>query len=201
MKSFCTGTLQMPLVEEGADRFTVQIGASTLSYRRSDSPAFYHLAFLLAPEVFEGMKARLTEAPGLLADTDGTILFTSGRWQTNHFYFEDPDRNILEILGTTAGDPSARHWARVGEVGLPLPDLAEFVAQIDHLVPTELPSMSDTFRFYGDDHGLLVLAREGRPWMPTDRGATAHDIEIVLEGAQEGVVRVGPVTIKSIVGA
>jgi catechol 2,3-dioxygenase-like lactoylglutathione lyase family enzyme len=201
MKSFYAGTLQMPVVEESADQFTVQVGASTLTYRRSDSPAFYHLAFLLAPEAFEGMKAHLTAAPGLLAEADGTVLFTSGQWKANHFYFEDPDRNILEILGTTAGESAAAPWARIGEVGLPLPNLAEFMHQIAHLVPTEMAPDDETFQFYGNEHGLLVLVREGRPWFPTDRGATAHDIEVVLAGSAEGVAKVGPVIIRSIPGA
>ncbi|HYF77889.1 MAG TPA: hypothetical protein VD973_12190 [Symbiobacteriaceae bacterium] len=201
MKRFYTGPLQMPLVEEGADHFTVQVGASALTYRRTEQPAFYHLAFLLAPEAFEGMKARLAQAPGLLADTDGATLFTSGQWKANHFYFEDPDRNILEILGTTAGEATAAPWARVGEVGLPVPNLRQFITRIAHLVPTELPGESETFQFYGNAHGVLVLVRENRPWFPTDRGATAHDIEVVLEGAEEGAVQVGPVTLRSTAGA
>ncbi|MDF2627604.1 MAG: bleomycin resistance protein [Symbiobacteriaceae bacterium] len=201
MKSFYAGTLQMPVIEESADSFTVQIGASTLSYRRSDSPAFYHLAFLLAPGAFEEMKVRLTAAPGLMADTEGTVLFTSDQWTANHFYFEDPDRNILEILGTTAGETGAAPWARIGEVGLPVPNLAGFVSQIGHLVSTELPPESETFQFYGDDHGVLVLVREGRPWFPTDRRATAHDIGVVFEGSEEGVVQVGPVTLRSVLTA
>ena len=201
MKRFYTGPLHMPLVEAGADHFTVQVGASTLTYRRAEQPAFYHLAFLLAPEAFEGMKARLARAPGLLSDTDGATLFTSSQWKANHFYFEDPDRNVLEILATTAGEATAAPWARVGEVGLPVPNLRQFISQIAHVVPSELPGESETFQFYGDDHGVLVLVREKRPWFPTDRGATRHDIEVLLEGPQEGAVQVGPVTIRSIAGA
>jgi hypothetical protein len=171
--------------------------------RRGDEVAhlatFTFAAAILALTLLLGFE--LYRSSHLTIKEFGWSFFTSSQWKANHFYFEDPDRNILEILGTTAGEAVAALWARVGEVGLPVPNLRQFINQIAHVIPTELPGESETFQFYGNAHGVLVLVKESRPWFPTDRGATAHDIEVVFEGEKEGAVQVGPVTIRSIAGA
>jgi hypothetical protein len=43
-------------------------------------------------------------------------------------------------------------------------------------------SLESGLAFVGERARTLILAPEGRPWLPTGRPAEAHDLEVVLTG-------------------
>ncbi|KEO84239.1 VOC family protein [Tumebacillus flagellatus] len=184
MQEFYTNVLQMPLEAESETRFTVRAGATLVTFEETvDDVPFYHFAFALNTEFFEEMKARVTERTPLLGK-NGYTLFQSQIWHTSEqIYFDDPQRNVVEILGLPQKtEVSSDKWIRLLEVGRPVRNVTEFVASEEAQAwPTIFRAESDTFSFYGDTSGVFVVVQEGRPWFPTDRPATVHGLKLEIE--------------------
>jgi len=175
MKQFYAGLLGLPVVLSTVDRFTVRVGATLLSFLEQPGEQTHnHFALGIRSDAWAPLRDRIAAAVGLLADAGGNRDFFSDLWQSPHIYFYDPAGNNVEILAAADGDP----WSRIMEVGLPLPDMATGVARLQGLFPTKYESSSETFRFYGDEAGVLVLVKAGRPWFPCDRPATIHPIQV-----------------------
>jgi catechol-2,3-dioxygenase len=43
----------------------------------------------------------------------------------------------------------------------------------------------DQFTAVGGEHGLLIVVRAGRTWLPTDRAATEGYAHVTIEGGAE----------------
>ncbi|MED1796426.1 VOC family protein [Brevibacillus nitrificans] len=183
LKRFYTTVLQFPLCEDDADAFTVEVGATQLTFHKqkeSDSAPFYHFAFGISEKGFEPCFQRLKAQGCTLRNKDGEEVDTSYMWKGKQVYFEDPEGNIGEVLAFAA-DADAL-WLSVQEIGLPVENVNEAAKQLA-AIPTEYAQESESFSFYGDQHGVFVLVRKSRPWYPTNRPATIHPIEIEVEGS------------------
>lgn len=91
-----------------------------------------------------------------------------------------PDDRLVE---RARGDGECTTWpiTCVSEVGLALPDVAAFRERFQREAGVDWSGEppAEGFAAVGDDHGLLILVAEGRPWLPTrDRVATAAPVSI-----------------------
>nr|MDQ3327713.1 hypothetical protein [Chloroflexota bacterium] len=155
----------------------------------------YHFAFNIASRTMAEAKAWLASRVPLL-DKAGEELFSFEHWTAESIYFRDPAGNIGELIArhTLADDSPAafgpQHLRCVSEIGLPAPDVSEMV---DGLVGSfdleRYGETSDSFSPVGDERGLFIVVREGRPWFPTDSAAEAHPISALIEGATEASLR------------
>lgn len=94
-------------------------------------------------------------------------------------YFKDAQGNILEILPTVKEMSAEKTWVRVQEFGVSVDNLDEFISEVNQ-ISNILPKNSDHFCFYGDESGVLVLVKEGRPWFPTDLPAISSPAELIV---------------------
>ena len=182
MKVFYTETLEMPIVREKEDFFTVKAGKTHITFQKSTTitTTLYHFALRTNLTFFDYMLNKMTELNvQLLPNSQGHL---SGYWKGKQVYFTDPDGNIIEILERKMpGIEDTNEWYDVCEIGLPsenVEDISDFLLPIANVNNSE----SDTFRFYGDEQGTFVLVKEGRNWYPTDRAATIHPLMIEVEG-------------------
>lgn len=186
MKEFYTKVLEMDLVMEEENYFAVLVGKTKLVFEKDNNLPFYHLCFRTNDLFFEYMYQKLEEQKVLLPHPDGGFSFY---WKGKQAYFTDPDGNILEVLERKSNCKVAQtslSWHDIGEVGLPVTDvkdtqnlLASYIEDVNH-------SESDTFAFFGDEAGVFVIVKEGRPWYPTQRKATIHPLKVVVSGNGEG---------------
>lgn len=181
MKVFYNDILEMPMVRENEDMFTVQAGKTQITFKQSDHLPFYHFALRTDARylgyIFDNLQDNGAE---LLSDKSG---HKSMYWGGKQIYFKDPDGNLVEILEYEYPyNDQMDGWYDICEMGMPsenVQEVSDFFADI----PNHNDSKSDTFRFYGDSFGNFVLVKKGREWFPTNSPATIHPIAVEVEGS------------------
>ncbi|KZE47163.1 bleomycin resistance protein [Brevibacillus parabrevis] len=182
MLTFYTNVLQMPLVERSERSFSVRVGDALLVFQRAAEKPFYHFACGIAETAFDAYAKVIQEHRVVLRHKDGQEIMQSYTWKGKQLYFSDPEGNILEMLAFPSEAKTS--WLSIQEIGMPVPDVPAYAASLQSIpLPHTFEPESATFRFYGDQDGVLVLVKENRPWFPTDRGATIHPI--LVEAASD----------------
>jgi len=189
MKDFYVNTLSMRLVSETPRSFKVQVGASFLSFEKGDKLPYYHFACLMTAEAYEDIVSRILEKDALHHGE-------SWKWGAKQFYFKDPDGNIVELLGIDQQN-ALSDWLKIVEIGLPVPNIEAFKKELQAIKDIH-DGDSETFQFYGDQEGVLVLTKEGRPWFPTDRGATIHPTTVEVKAEQNFTIETAELPYKII---
>ncbi|MDX8366267.1 VOC family protein [Cytobacillus sp. IB215665] len=181
MKKFYTDVLQMILIEENDQMFSVMAGKTRLNFEHDAQLPFYHLCFRTNDLYFQHLYKTLSKKDVLLPDEFGeTSLF----WEGQQAYFYDPDGNILEVLVRPFNDDEEEPfgWFDVGEIGMPSSSVRQMQEVLTPYVNDKMHGNGDNFAFYGDEFGVFVLVNEGRHWYPTERPATIHPLEITILG-------------------
>lgn len=180
MKSFYSKVLQLPIIEEGNQLFSVAAGETVICYESYDKSTFYHYAFFVNIQHFDNLIKELTIHTPLLEDTEGQVEFFSGMWQRRQVYFKDPQGNILEILPTDEKKSNNNIWIRIQEFGIPVENTDEFIMQINNISNIYTSNETEVFSFYGNEVGVFVIVKEGRPWFPTNQPAVSVPAEVVI---------------------
>jgi catechol-2,3-dioxygenase len=189
-RHYYAAQLGLPLTLDQPGRFAVLVGRSTLAFRAVEhAPPIAHLAITIPSAQYEAGAAWLAAHTPLLAAPDGRTRFHFERWGADAVYFLDADGNILELIARhELPDPPVEPFGVgallcISEVGLVLDDVVGFAEQARRDLGLEAyrAAPHPDFTAVGDAHGLLILARRGRPWMPDER-APAADPPIALRG-------------------
>ncbi|MGM7680562.1 VOC family protein [Cytobacillus sp. Hm23] len=181
MKKFYTDVLQMTLIEENNQMFSVIAGKTRLNFEHDTQLPFYHLCFRTNDSFFQQIYIALSKKDVLLPDESGeTSLF----WEGQQAYFYDPDGNILEVLVRPFIDDEVEPlgWFDVGEIGMPSSSVRQMQEVLIPYINDKMHGNGDNFAFYGDEFGVFVLVNEGRHWYPTERPATIHPLDITILG-------------------
>ncbi len=199
-KDFYTTTLGLPLQEETATAFTVQTGATRLSFQQTAQDVLYHVAFTIPRNTFSEAKRWLRKRVSLL-DRNGEDEIFFGGLNARSFYFCDADSNILEFIvhynlnQETEGAFDASHILHVSEIGLPVDDVPALAAQLSEKLSIEPygGSVSEAFAFMGDIYGQFVVVKIGRPWLPTDNVLSiVSPVQLTIKGQREQRVQLSP---------
>lgn len=189
--------LGFPLLTADADEVVLQVGSSTLIFAAAAAPipAPYHFAFNLPEGQFAEAKAWLAARAPLLADANGADEFDFSAWNAHAIYFADHDGNIGEFIArhglpSPATRPfSAASLLSISEIGLAVDDVLHFVERLQtrlHL-PVYLQHPTATFTPMGDEHGLLIVVKDGRRWFPQERvAAHAAPLTVVVSTSTAG---------------
>jgi catechol-2,3-dioxygenase len=210
-RTFYSGTLGFPVVEQNKTMFKIQAGWTNLTFRQSrdNRRHIHHIAFNIPPHQLDAALA-WTEArvPLLLHEGKKVVDYSSSIWQARSCYFEDAAGNVLEWIGrertpapNLPADFTPATVYGVGEMGLALDDPAAFTATLrDTLdLPVFDGDPSGTFCALGDDHGLLLVVETGRNWLPTDnRPSGEHPVTVTVVGQAPGFVALGPYTVREV---
>lgn len=196
---FYTETLGLPLHVEDATAFTVQAGATRLTLAASpDFTGAYHFAFNVPRSLFASARAWIAARTPLLREGErDAFVSTSGGWDAEMTYFRDAAGNIVEFIArrTLPDDATGAFGPEmircVSEIGLPVADVpAQSAALAATLGAAPYGEQSDTFAPVGDEHGLVIVVREGRPWFPTQTAATDAPVHLTVQGGATGEYRV-----------
>ena len=185
LRDFYVGKLGLPL-----DGDAVVVGETRLSFRVEDGGAFYHFALLVPGDRFDAALAWAGERVELLGD-----VFDFEAWDARAVYFHDPAGSILELIAHRGLEENGRAGAfaveelvgfsELGIVGDP-PELLRRLEAAGLELWDGTIDEPGRLAFVGEQGRTLILAPEGRGWLPTDRPAEPHPAELVLElaGAQ-----------------
>ena len=191
--------LEPMISDDNSDLLSVRIGRATLGFARAapGTSPFYHYALLVPGDRFEAAHAWLGSILELLPDpnTGGTV-FDFDNWGALACYFTDPTGNIVEVIAHigmanngAAGTFSPEEFVGFSELGLVVSDKRKAATLLskegDLQVWDGEVEQPGRLVFVGEPARTLILSPPGRPWLPTDRSAYPHPLQVVLTGTRE----------------
>jgi catechol-2,3-dioxygenase len=188
---FYRTTLGLPVQPE-AGVATVTVGSTRLDLRAAQGAAGpHHLAMTIPRNTFASARSWL-EGRARLLNRDGEDEFEGpSTWNSRSLYFDGPEGAVLELIERRDLPPvrsssfSSEELECVSEVGIAVPDVEQAVALLQRGAGIETygDPPSHDFAAVGDVHGLLILVRPGRAWLPTaDRYAAITPITVEAVG-------------------
>lgn len=160
----------------GSDGEAMVAGWTTLRFVPRPDAKPVHMAFNVAEHRFADAKARLAERVALVGDE-----YFFEDWNAHACYFRDPAGNLLEFIArhTLPTETDSLVPLCVSEIGVAVPSVSEWLNAHPDLARYRPPT--DEFATVGDEEGLFIVVREGRPWYP-DFQTLAHGgpLEVVL---------------------
>jgi catechol-2,3-dioxygenase len=181
MKAFYGKTLDLRLLNERADRFTVEAGETMLTFVTSADvvdgrPPFYHFAFNI-PEnkILQALEWQKARSPLLAIPERNRAagyppeVVDYSHWNAHSIFFLDPAGNVVEYIARhdlKNGDTTPFSWADIlyaSEIAFVVDDVAAAAAAIkDAAIVNQYKGGSDQFTAVGDEHGLLLVMKRGR---------------------------------------
>ena len=200
LTAFYGDRLGVELSDTGESSLAVSVGETQLDFVAGDGQPFYHFALLAPGNRFAELLEWARERTELLPDrTSGDVVFDFTNWEARACYFHDPAGNIVELIAHRGIGETAREGPFAGEELLGLSELglvgstAELASVLEGELGLELWAGTvevGRLAFVGEKARTLILSPEGRPWLPTARGAEAHPVEAVLSGTPEAEAKI-----------
>lgn len=198
LEDFYGATLGLDTRRE-RDQLVVAVGPTRLVFVRRADAGIHHFAFNVPVADFDHARAWIAARAPLIPDADGRTVFAFDDWDAVATYFRDPAGNIGELIARRGlpAPPDAPfgpgRLLALGEIGLVTPDVPALVRRLRRRTGLEIfrGSESESFAALGDDHGLLIVVREGRAWYPTTDGAARlQPVRVALETDGGRTVRI-----------
>lgn len=189
--AFYVDVLGLPRARANA----VQIGASVLAFEPAEAGQrpLYHVAFNIPHNQLNSAKIWIEARVPLIPDAKGEVLFHSESWDADMFYFYDAGGNILECVARhTVPNAceqafSSQNLLSISEIGVVCSDVPAAVNRLQQHIAAPLyhTQTNNSFMPLGDEHGLLIVVRQGRMWFPdTGKAAMMAPFKLLLEGGQ-----------------
>ena len=156
-------------------------GETALRFVAGEGEPFYHFALLLPGDRFDAAHAWADERFELLGG-----VFAFENWDARAVYFLDPAGNIVELIAHRGLEENSRTGEFGPEEIVGFSELGLVGNRAERLSTLGLPlwagTMDDPDRlaFVGEKGRTLILAEEGRGWLPTGRPAEIHPVEFEL---------------------
>lgn len=163
----------------------IHTGDTKLILEKSTKKFFYHFAFLIptgtlnaAIDYLEKNSIQL-----LLLNGEKVIQFNSGR----AIYFYDKDGNIAEFIerptlnNQSGSDFSIESIIKLNEIGLPVSEpknMTRILTTEFGIKPIKNAPFTDRFCWVGDYNGAVIVIKEGRNWLPTEKPGIINDFSI-----------------------
>jgi hypothetical protein len=168
----------LPELERFYDGMT---GETALRFRAGGGEPFYHFALLVPGDRFDAAHGW---ADGRYALLGGVFEFEN--WDACAVYFLDPAGNIVELIAHRGLEENGREGAFAAAEIVGFSELGLVGDRPQRLADLTLPLWSGTIddperlAFVGEKGRTLILAEEGRGWLPTGRPAEIHPVEFDL---------------------
>lgn len=184
-KHFYTQVLELPLITADAEKFTVKIGVSSLTFVISDriNPAHFAIA-ISSNKIQEALEWTQKRTEILLCEGEAVADFSN--WNAEALYFYDIDGNIVEFISrkdneNVSTDPfSTTDILSICEIGIVSTDIETIYNQLNAMCPIEIYDGSfERFCALGTSEGLFILVNNiKKKWFPTQEEAYPADFYI-----------------------
>ena len=206
MKTFYGKTLDLRLMNERPDRFTVEAGESTITFVASEETAggrapFYHFAFNI-PEnkIVKALEWQKARTPMLAIPERNRAqgfppeVVDYRHWNAHSVFFLDPAGNVVEYIARhdlKNGDTNPFGWADflyVSEIALVVDDVTAAADALKGMAAlTPYKGGDSDFTAMGDEYGLVLVMKRGRVIDFTgnaDNGVRVYRTGINLRGSK-----------------
>ena len=156
-------------------------GETELHFVPGEGEPFYHFALLLPGDRFDAAHAW---ADGRFELLGGVFEFEN--WDARAVYFLDPAGNIVELIAHRGLEENDCEGEFRPEEIVGFSELGLVGNRAERLRELSLPLWAGTIddpedlAFVGEKGRTLILAEEGRGWLPTGRPAEIHPVEFEL---------------------
>ena len=186
LKDFYQNILEMPVIDEGVDSFTLQIGRSTLTFKESHLPAAYHFAFNIPGNHMTEAKKWL-QARVELNREDGNDEIYYKSFDADAIYFDDPAGNVVEFIGrrtkNRAGNFTINSLLDISEMSITTPYVSEVAKKLQEIGVTSRNNKTiepDSLNFLGEDDTYIILVPPNRRWYFSNKFSETYPLEIEL---------------------
>lgn len=197
LKRFYLDVLELALLAEEDDLFSVAIGTTALRFEtvRDESRPFYHMAFNIPENKVEEAREWLAQRVEIIENEQSPVVFFEA-WNAHSLYFADPAGNLIELIArhnlenATSVPFTSRDFLCVSEIGMPVEEVLATVEDLEvglGILPWRGPSAD--FAPMGDEHGLLIMVSIGRTWFMSDEQARFHPVAVTIRGDRELDIR------------
>jgi len=202
LRRFYGNVLELNITESLDDRFTVQIGQSTITFIQSERKAFYHFAINIPGNQFSMMKDWIQNRLPLNRENGRSEVYFRS-FDADSMYFEDPAGNVLELIGRRKrdlfGNLSVASFLNISEVSITTPHVASVGEEIQNFgIPLFGSSniVPDELNFLGKGDTFIVLVPPGRRWYFSKKISETHPLEITFnDGRKMNINEVGDISI------
>ena len=187
-KEFYSSNLNLKIIDDKRDYFTVQIGDTKLSFIKGDEKYHYHIAINIPSnkinEALAWLKKRVTVQP-----FNGDDIVSFSNWNANSVYFYDSENNIVEIISrknlllNSDSNFDQQSLLSISEIGVPTKNVAEIYNYLNSNHNLEKYDCDiERFCAIGDEEGLFVVIDYSvKKWIPNMDNAVASPFEILFE--------------------
>ena len=176
----------MPVIDEGVESFTLQIGRSTLTFKESRLPAAYHFAFNLPGNHMAEAKNWL-QARVKLNREDGNDETYYKSFDADAIYFDDPVGNVVEFIGRRTkygeGEFTINSLLDISEMSITTPYVPEVAEKLQEVGVTSRNNKKiepDSLNFLGKDDTFIILVPPNRRWYFSNKVSETYPLEIEL---------------------
>uniref|UniRef100_A0A914CY93 VOC domain-containing protein n=1 Tax=Acrobeloides nanus TaxID=290746 RepID=A0A914CY93_9BILA len=178
-KHFYTDKLGLKLVNHNETSFAVQAGETLLEFERRPNfvkQGYYHFAFNIVPALLEASVVHFLGPRNIPVLKNENETFTDhSDWNAKSVYFYDAEENILEFIARyNLDEPThdatfdVNHIKCISEIGITVSNTEDFAQKIKEQTDVQIwRDYGERFKAIGDEHGLLLDTKVGRPWLPT----------------------------------
>ena len=97
-KKFYTETIGFPLIKESSNSFSVKVGWSELSFKKTDEKYRYHYCFLIPANRLNQALEWMEKRTKIIDIENGKKIQNFETWNADSFYFYDASGNIAEFI-------------------------------------------------------------------------------------------------------
>ena len=206
MKTFYGKTLDLRIMDERADRFSVEAGETRLTFVTSADvdggrAPFYHFAFTIpANKILQALEWQKARTPLLAIPERNRAagypaeVVDYRHWNAHSIFFLDPAGNVLEYIARhdLKNDNTARFdWGDllyISEIGVVVDDVPEVAGTVREIASLPQYKGGDAeFTAVGDEYGLVLVMKRGRVVDFTgdaEHGVRVYGTSVNLRGAK-----------------
>lgn len=192
-RMFYTQIMELPLLKENSDMFTIIIGTSHLTFERStiaNENPFYHFAFdIPGNKVDEAIAWLNSRGISLNLLPHDKYQIYSKTWNATSIYFYDHAGNIVEFIArhnlnhSSTAEFSAESLLNISEIGLVVNDVSSTKELLGSRFSINgYKDYNNSFAAVGDEQGLFILSVNKRVWLGSSKQANIYKTEVVIEG-------------------
>lgn len=191
-KQFYSDLMELPVLEETSEKISFRIGSSILVFQLTEkySTPFYHVAFSIPNNKLLEALNWVSKRTSILPYSENEVIANFVGWNAKAFYFHDSQENILEFIThfdlntQEKNNFSSASVQNISEIGVVADDVSATCKEIieQHHIPhfSKGPLLKD-FAVMGDTHGLLIVSKTHRGWLPTQRPSEKFPLKIIVE--------------------
>ncbi|WP_035185862.1 VOC family protein [Alteribacter aurantiacus] len=188
MISFYRDVLELNVINESAQTFTVEVGTTSLVFEQvEDSKPFYHFAMNIPENKFEEAKDWIQSKIQLNTENDSDEVFFE-TWNAHAIYFEDPSGNIVEFIARHNLNNAVNHrfssddLISISEIGVVVEKVIPFVRKLNERGIPNWKEDHEGLTPVGGEEGLFITVKEGRRFFFSQRKAVFFPLEVKVQG-------------------